>query len=83
MSELVTNACLHARTEIILRYSVGPTVVRVEVTDGNTTRPATADAPDDAIAGRGLAIVGALAARWGVDPVDDGKAVWFELSISD
>lgn len=82
-SELVTNAFLHARTEIVVRYLVGPTVVRVEVTDGNTLRPAAAEAPADAIAGRGLAIVRALASRWGVDPVDDGKCVWFELPIAD
>ena len=31
------------------------------------------------ITGRGLAIVGALARRWGVDPLPRGKRVWAEL----
>ena len=78
-SELVTNAFLHAGTEIVVRYSVHPTVVRVDVTDRNTRWPFAADAPSDATAGRGLAIVGALATRWGVDAVKHGKSVWFEL----
>ena len=81
-SELVTNAFLHARTEIVVRYAVQPTVVRVEVTDGNTRRPSAADVPRDATAGRALAIVDALATRWGVDAVKDGKSVWFELPIT-
>ena len=75
-SELVTNAFPHVRTEIVVRYLVGPTVVRVEVTDGNTMRPSAANAPADAMAGRGLGIVSALASRRGVDPVADGKSVW-------
>lgn len=41
--------------------------------------PAPRDAPDDAEGGRGLGLVGMLADDWGVDPLDPGKSVWFEL----
>jgi hypothetical protein len=30
---------------------------------------------------RGLAIVSMLAARWGVEMTDTGKAIWFELDL--
>jgi GAF domain-containing protein len=32
--------------------------------------------------GRGLALVGALARRWGVEPDDDGKVVWAEIAVA-
>jgi hypothetical protein len=33
----------------------------------------------DAICGRGLTIVAALAARWGVEPTGGGQSVWAVL----
>lgn len=81
-SELVTNAVLHARTEIDLRYVVERTSVRIEVEDGNTRHPIAVATPADATSGRGLGLVHALAKKWGVDGTDDGKIVWFELPIT-
>jgi anti-anti-sigma factor len=36
-----------------------------------------------AVTGRGLLVVEALADRWGVEPDEAGKTVWFELELDD
>ena len=82
-SELVTNAVLHGRSEVcveILRASDGR--VRVAVHDENSRHPMPVAQDHDALDGRGLALVEALADEWGVDERPMGKAVWFELSLS-
>ena len=83
-SELVSNALLHARTEVDLRLVMEASGVRVEVHDGGVRRPplSPAPAPPAATSGRGLMMVEALAGRWGVDGADDGKTVWFELPVA-
>lgn len=81
-SELVTNAVLHARTDLRVRYLVEPACLRVEVLDGNSRMPAAVAAPLDATSGRGLALVQSLANTWGIDTTDEGKAVWFEIPMS-
>jgi anti-sigma regulatory factor (Ser/Thr protein kinase) len=79
-SELVTNAVVHATTEIMLRVEADPSLVRVEVTDTGAGRPAIRR-PD--VGGYGLRIVDRLASRWGVDPAGaSGKVVWFELDLT-
>lgn len=78
--ELVTNAVLHAHTEIAVRVSLSRTVVRIEVEDGSDRRPAPVLAEDFAGSGRGLRLVDDLADGWGVEPVPGGgKSVWFVL----
>jgi anti-sigma regulatory factor (Ser/Thr protein kinase) len=79
VSELVTNAVLHARTEFELLIRAVRTGVRVEVRDHNPSMPVVRRYEDEAMTGRGLALVDELATRWGVDRHPDGKAVWFEL----
>lgn len=83
-SELVSNALLHARTEVDLLLIMASSGVRVEVHDGNARQPGppAAPAPLDATTGRGLLMVEALAGRWGVDGTGDGKTVWFELPVA-
>lgn len=78
-NELVTNAILHARTdfEVVVRMARG--VVRIEVADGDDRPPVHREARDDALGGRGMGVLDAVAARWGVDMVPGGKRVWFEL----
>lgn len=80
VSELVTNALLHARTEaqlILRRLNAG---LRIEVADGDLTGPTVKDYAKDACTGRGLSLVSMLAAGWGVEVLPDGKRVWVELS---
>lgn len=87
LSELVTNALLHARMpagrEIGVRVARYDEHLRVEVADANNSRPElrTATATDEH--GRGLALVDALAQRWGCCPRRHGigKATWAELPL--
>jgi anti-sigma regulatory factor (Ser/Thr protein kinase) len=79
VSEVVTNAVLHAGTE--LRFSVSENFdrIRVEVSDGNAGMPIRKNYDLDAATGRGMLLIEELADGWGVQPLDDGKTVWFEL----
>lgn len=81
VTELVTNALLHAGPPVRLRIRglPGPGV-RIEVADPSRTAPIRALATRDAMTGRGLALVEALGHRWGLEPAPTGgKVVWCEL----
>jgi anti-sigma regulatory factor (Ser/Thr protein kinase) len=83
VSELVTNAVLHARPPIRVRVRGTRTHPRVEVADASPVAPEPPPAepePDDFLAtfGRGLSIVARSATAWGASIEPDGKVVWFE-----
>lgn len=79
VSELATNAILHAATEFDVRVLRSKDRLRVEVEDRSANLPATnRNGGADKLAGRGLIIVEALSDRWGVNVEDGGKTVWFE-----
>ena len=83
VSELVTNALLHAEPPISVRVRGTREHPRVEVRDGSVEPPAIPEAhPADAdelllTFGRGLGIVARCADAWGAEIEDDGKVVWF------
>jgi hypothetical protein len=80
VSELATNAVVHARTGFELRMRpTGTDGVRVELRDGSPTLPAKWTPNEWASHGRGLLIVEAMAERSGAVACDPGKVVWFEL----
>ncbi len=79
VSEVVTNAVLHAATRIRLRCKVQQGLLCVEVHDRSPVLPGRRDYDDDAMTGRGLAMVELLAAGWGVTADESGKTVWFLL----
>jgi PAS domain S-box-containing protein len=79
VSEVVTNAVLHAGTEIRLRYRPSATGVHIEVFDRSRLMPNMRHYDEEATTGRGLGLVSALAASWGVRHEDNGKTLWFEL----
>lgn len=81
--ELVTNAILHVASEIdvVMRHVLR--TLRVEIHDGSTRPPLRRVPEIDATSGHGLNLVEALAERWGVAAEDGGKAVWFELQLSE
>ena len=80
-SELVTNAVLHApHRDIGLTVRLTPRAVRLEVDDASPDAPARRRSTMQDTTGRGLALVEAVAAAWGVDPHDPGKLVWAEVS---
>jgi hypothetical protein len=84
-NELATNALMYAGGPCQVSGSF-PTdrVLRLAVTDV-ASGPLQLDlAPVErgAVSGRGLAIVAAIASRWGVEPAGFGKTVWFEVDLS-
>jgi hypothetical protein len=58
-----------------------PDRIRVDVADGNSSFPAIKDYGRDAATGRGLTLFNTLASDWGVQAVEGGKIVWFELPV--
>ncbi|HZD02116.1 MAG TPA: response regulator [Actinomycetes bacterium] len=79
-SELVTNAIVHTGSEVDVVVRLTGEAARVEVTDRSDVPPAPRAAPDSDGSGRGLALVEALARRWGTRRmVGGGKTVWFEV----
>jgi anti-sigma regulatory factor (Ser/Thr protein kinase) len=87
LSELVTNAVVHASSTSELRATLDSGVLTVIVRDRGQARhsEAVADAKPDADAdplrvyGRGLQLVEALADRWGSERDVVGSTVWFVL----
>ena len=79
VSEIVTNAILHAAMPFTLTIEVTATAVTVTVRDGHPRLPAQRASTESATTGRGLAIVATLADEHGVDVQPPGKAVWFRL----
>jgi PAS domain S-box-containing protein len=80
VSELVTNAVLHAGSPVKIAVRRRGGYVRIEVADESPVAPGIRDYEDDATTGRGLGMIEMLAESWGVDAgVDGGKIVWFEV----
>ncbi len=86
-NELVTNAIVHARTDIRLtirrnRALPGTTQdwVRVEVADSDDRLPVPSAADTVRLASYGFELVDALAQAWGMHRQPDfTKVIWFEL----
>ena len=81
VTELVTNAVVHAGTEIELRIETAPEGMRVEVVDRSpgslpVIRPGPAETREG---GRGVFLLDALASEWGTRHFSGGKSVWFRL----
>jgi anti-sigma regulatory factor (Ser/Thr protein kinase) len=80
VSELVTNAVIHAHSEAEVAVVLTPAALRVEVADHGDGDAVLKDAERFDTSGRGIALVDALSARWGVEPrAGGGKTIWFEL----
>ena len=81
VSELVTNAVVHAGSDVEVLVRLTGETACVEVTDSSQAAPAPRQAALDDSSGRGLALVEAMARRWGVRPLPGGgKTVWFEVA---
>ena len=80
ISELVTNAVVHARSTVTVDLAVsddGP--VRVKVHDESPVRPTPRRHQADRPGGRGMHLLESLATRWGVEESRTGKSIWFEV----
>ncbi|MFG2406347.1 ATP-binding protein [Streptomyces brevispora] len=88
VSELATNALVHGvppgrgfRVRLYGERAGGR--LRIEMHDSGDGEIPTARRPaPDAEGGRGLLLVSALAAAWGVGERDPGKVVWCEFAAS-
>lgn len=79
VSELVTNAVVHAGTQVRLRITAERAALRVEVEDRSVHLPVVRHRAATAGTGRGLVLVEEHADRWDAARTDDGKIVWFEI----
>jgi anti-sigma regulatory factor (Ser/Thr protein kinase) len=80
VSEVVTNALLHARTPLEVDVRPHGDGVRVEVRDGSPAGPRRKRHSLEGTTGRGLCLVERLADDWGWRPESGGKVVWFDVS---
>ena len=79
VTELVTNALLHAGLPVVVRVAATSKKIRIEVADSSRIPPVPPRPDTEAMTGRGLGMVSRLADRWSFEPTSDGKVVWAEL----
>lgn len=82
VSELATNAVIHAGTPFAVSVRHTGSAVRISVRDWNPTRPVVRNGGPASLTGRGLHFVAMVAETWGVDDDPDGKITWAELPLS-
>jgi hypothetical protein len=81
-SELVANAVLSARSDVVVEVLFPSPCVRFEVRDASPEPPVHHGArPNEAVPGRALDLVAAMADNWGTLADGEGKCVWFELRV--
>lgn len=83
LTELTTNAALHARSEYTVHLRLDPECLLIEVTDSSPARPQQRRYGSDATTGRGIALVEALSQEWGVEASPTGKTVWCRVATDD
>jgi anti-sigma regulatory factor (Ser/Thr protein kinase) len=83
ISELATNAVLHARSGYRVEVAIVEGAARFSVLDDSPVLVHRRVNRLEAATGRGLGMVEALATRWGPTGTDDlqgrAKGIWFEL----
>ena len=82
VSELATNAVLHAASSFSLSVTLEDSLLRIAVYD---ERPLSVTMHDGGLSPQpthGLGLVEALSLRWGAEGTAQGKAVWAELRAS-
>jgi anti-sigma regulatory factor (Ser/Thr protein kinase) len=77
VSELVTNAVRHGGGCVEVTAESHDGQVVLAVVDGSSVVPRRRD--PDGTGGRGIAVIDALALRWGIHDHRGGKRVWAEL----
>jgi len=80
LSEVLTNAVLHARAPIRVVADVFDETIRVEVSDGSRVAPVHRIMKELSPTGRGLHLLDRLATAWGYEVTARGKTVWFEIA---
>ncbi|WP_242432905.1 ATP-binding protein [Streptomyces sp. Root264] len=83
VTEMLSNVIAHvgAGTPTTLSVSLNGGHVRIEIQDPDTRAlPTLLQAGAESESGRGMALIDALAVRWGVEPRADRKVTWCELA---
>ncbi|MFB7381533.1 ATP-binding protein [Kitasatospora purpeofusca] len=75
VSELLTNAHIHARSDAELVLTWDGRCLRLSVHDHNPALPQPRDSGPEATGGRGLTLVAAMADHWQTHPHADGKTI--------
>jgi PAS domain S-box-containing protein len=84
VSEVVTNAVLHAHTDLTVTARVETGGLRVEVRDHNAMLPSPRHYDSQATTGRGMDLVAAVTRSHGITPLaTGGKVVWFVVADDD
>lgn len=78
-SELVTNAMLHARTDLRVAVRRDERGLRIEVQDGSPRLPRRKRYSEQSGTGRGLVLVESLSVVAGAEQNERGKLVWAVL----
>ncbi len=82
VSELAANALTHAGSSYRVRLSTTDQALRIEVDDDGAGTPEPQPLTETEEHGRGLHLVGALAASWGMEAAEGGgKRIWAELAL--
>ena len=79
VTELAANAVLHAGSPYEVRITQEGGVLRIEVADRDPGTPEPQPFSAVAESGRGIVLVSAISASWGIDARPDGKVTWAEL----
>jgi anti-sigma regulatory factor (Ser/Thr protein kinase) len=82
VSELVTNAVVHAGTDIELCLRRNAAGLLVTVRDESGALPVRRRYPVESATGRGLTLLQSLADSWGTELTEHGKVVWFTVDGS-
>jgi anti-sigma regulatory factor (Ser/Thr protein kinase) len=82
VSELASNAVIHARTDFTVRLTLLGKAAKVEVLDRSSGRAQVRSYGQDATTGRGLRLVAMLSSEWGEYTSQQGKAVWAVVRAS-
>jgi two-component sensor histidine kinase len=80
VSELATNAVVHACSPFEVAVHFEPHTVTLSVSDSSARPAAIRNRSPTDPHGRGLLVVDALARGWGCVPTRAGKRVWAELA---
>jgi hypothetical protein len=82
VSELATNAVIHAGTPFSVGVRYDGSVVRISVQDWSSSQPIMRESKPGALSGRGLRLIAMVSRAWGIDYGPDGKTVWAELALA-
>jgi anti-sigma regulatory factor (Ser/Thr protein kinase) len=83
VTELATNATLHARTPYTVLLRLEPTHLVVEVLDSSPRLPRARHYATDSATGRGITLVDSFSDAWGTTPTPAGKVVWAHVRPDD